>query len=260
MRSRNHLLVVGELALDDLGDDLDSCEGEARLVGTDRERDRLVGIAQELDQLEHRLARQDRFYRAMVAPERAAGVGQAVAVRCHDAQHVLVDGEEHPVEVIADVLNRHGELHEPERVLQRLLRQRECLRGVTCFHHAREIAGGQRLEVEPALAGAHRHAAFLCLERHLHIVGQRTQDVVELPRAGRDRAFGRTVDVRFGGDLDFQVGREKLDLGSGGGDQDVGEYRQGMAALDDAGNLLQGAQEFFVCRFDFQHDLLPIFR
>jgi hypothetical protein len=33
-----------------------------------------------------------------------------------------------------------------------------------------------------------------------------------------------------------------------------------MAAFDDASDLMQGAQELVVCRFDFQHQLLPIFR
>jgi len=46
VRRGDDLLVVGELALDDLGDDLDAAEGEADLVRADGERDGIVGIAE----------------------------------------------------------------------------------------------------------------------------------------------------------------------------------------------------------------------
>ena len=42
--------------------------------------------------------------------------GQAVAVGGDHAQRVLVDREEHAVQVVADVLHRHRELHQAERV------------------------------------------------------------------------------------------------------------------------------------------------
>jgi len=127
------------------------------------------------------------------------------------------------------------------------------------MHDAREIGRGKRLQVEAALAGPHRHAAFLGLQRHLGILGQRAKDVVELAGAGRHRAFGRAVDVRLGGDLHLQVRGEELDLRTRSGDEHVGQDRQRMAPFDDAGHLLEGAQELVVCRFDFQHELLSIF-
>src|SRR5438067_647615 len=86
MPRRDHLLVIRELALDDLRDDVDIAEGKAHLVRSDRERYRLVAVPQELDQLDHGLARQDRLDRSVVRPQGARCVRQPMAFGRDDAK------------------------------------------------------------------------------------------------------------------------------------------------------------------------------
>src|SRR6185437_10543146 len=231
VRGGDHLLVVGELALDDLRDDLDAAEAEAHLVGTDRERDRVVGVGEELDELDHGLVRQDRFDRAMVGAERAAREREPVPIRRDDPQHVPVDREEDAVQVVADVLHRHGELHQAQGVLERFLRQGEGLGRVLRLDHAREIGRRQRLQVEAALARPHHHAVLLRLERDVRVLGQRPKDVVELARSDRHSALGVAVDRRLRGDLDLEIGGEELERGARCAHEHVGKDRQGVPAL-----------------------------
>ena len=70
MAGRDHAVVVGELAVDDLAHELDVGEAEAHLVREDVDRHRVVDVGQELAELEHRLARQDHFLPRVVAGDR----------------------------------------------------------------------------------------------------------------------------------------------------------------------------------------------
>ena len=253
MPRRDHLLVIRELALDDLRDDVDIAEGKAHLVRSDRERYRLVAIAQELDQLDHGLARQDRLDRSVVRPQGARCVRQPMAVGRDDAKRRAVDGEKHPVQVIADVLHRHRELHQAQGVLQGLLRQREHLRRITRLDHPREIRRRESLEVEAALARAHRHAAFLRLDGDLGVLWQGPQDVVELARTHRHRSLRRCRELGLRGDLDFEVGREEFHTRARSRNQHVRQDGKGMPPFHDSRDLRERSEKFVVGCLDLQH-------
>src|SRR5690349_5054892 len=72
----NDPVVVGKLAVDDLRDELDVGEAEARLIREDVDRYRRVAVLEQLLELEHGLARQDHLGARIVAFDRDAGPGQ----------------------------------------------------------------------------------------------------------------------------------------------------------------------------------------
>ena len=83
--------------------------GEAHLVREHVERDGIVDVAEELAELEHRLARQDDFLALIVTGDREARPRKAMPIGRDGLQRPAVDDEQHPVEVVPDVLLRHRE-------------------------------------------------------------------------------------------------------------------------------------------------------
>ena len=116
-------LKSGNLPSTTLRDQFDVGEAEAHLVGEDVERDRVVGVGEQLAQFQHRLARQDHFLPRVVAVDGNAGPRQPMAVGGDGLQRALVDDQQHAVQVVADVLLRHRELGQFEELAQVLLRQ-----------------------------------------------------------------------------------------------------------------------------------------
>src|SRR3954467_10289826 len=231
----NDARVVGELAVDQLGDELDCTKTEGRLARRKLDANFLVGVGEELGQLEHGLSRHDRLLTREVGVEFDLGKGEAVAVGRHQLDLASLYDHQQTVEVIANVLLRHGVLHEPEHTTQGLLRHRKA-RHVACrLGEAREIFRRQRLQAKAALAGPYQQPLVLRLQADLGLLRQRPQDVEQLPRAHRKgtRILG-AGDAAAGADLDLDIGRQERHGFPGAVDQNVRQDRQRMTPLDDA--------------------------
>ena len=74
-------------------------------------------------------------------------------------QQLLVDDEQHSVEVVADVLLRHRELGELQQATEVALWQLDRLLPFLRQADSRIVRRGQRLQVEPRTAGPDRHFA-----------------------------------------------------------------------------------------------------
>jgi hypothetical protein len=127
------------------------------------------------------------------------------------------------------------------------------LGGIARLDHLREVRRRQGLEVEPALAGLHRHPVFLGLEGDLGILREGAQDVIELARADCDGPLRISLERRRGGDLHLEVRGEEVHPAARGRDQHIRENRQRMAPLDDARDLLQGTQQLVVRGLYLKH-------
>ena len=245
MGLRDHALVVGELAVDELGDELDRAEAEHGLVAGEHDLERVVVVGELAGEFEHGLARQDGFgalFHRRV--EVGRGVGQAVAVGGDHAQLAAVGDDQQAVEVVADVLLRHRVRHLGELALEGALADGEARGGVGRRVQARVVGGGQGLELEAAAAGLDGEALVVEREADLGAVGQGAQDVLQLARTDGDRRiFAADVAAGCGADLDLDVGGEHRELVAMLLDQHVGQDRQRVALFDDAGNRLQRGQE-----------------
>ena len=98
----NHTVVVGELALDQLGHELHAAKGELGLVAGELHLDDglvvTAGIAEQTLQFQHGLARQNHFLLdGHVHIQRGAGPGQTVTVSGHQAQGVAFGDEQNAV-------------------------------------------------------------------------------------------------------------------------------------------------------------------
>src|SRR5471030_1123438 len=250
----DHPRVVGELALDQLGDQLDVGEGQLDLVGGDVQLHRLVVLFQQALQFDDGLARDDHF----LALERLLGLhlaeGQAVAVGGHGDDVLAVQDQQQAVQVVADVLLGHREVDHVEQMLQRLLRQRDG--GVVALGllHGREFLGGQRLQREARFAGLHGQALVQQRHRHVARFRQRAQDVEQLAGGhGGAGHVGAGADAGVGGDLHFRVGRQEGHAFAVFADEDIGQNRHGVPTLDNTAHDLQRSQQRITGGFDQLH-------
>ncbi len=240
---RDHAVVVGELAVDDLADELDVGEAEADLRGEDVDGHEVVDLGEQLAELEHRLAREDHLLPLVVAFDREARPRQPVAVGGHGLQRALVGDEQHAVEVVADVLLRHRELGAAQEAAQLALRQRQRLQLVLPEADARIVGRRQRLQVEARAAGAHRHLRARRVDVEHGVVGQRAQQVLHLARGDGDRLALGAGPLRKRGDLHLEVGRRHVEPAVLLLEQHIRQNRQRMASFDDAGHRLQRFQQ-----------------
>jgi hypothetical protein len=244
---RNHALVVGKLAVDQLGNQLDRTEAQSRLVAAEFDVDRVFGIGQLARQFEHGLARQDHVELVGHAGQRFGHVGQAVAVGGDQPQLFAAHGQQQAVEVVADVLLGHRVLHQRQQTLELALRQADLDRFALGDLHAGVVLRRQGLQREAALAGAHRELAVIGVEADFLAFRQGTEDVLQLAcRHGQcSRLGGADVAGGAGTDLDLDVGGEQGQRIALGFDQDVGQDGQGVTLLDDAADRLQRTQQLF---------------
>src|SRR5690606_28291795 len=115
----NDARKVGKLALDQLGHEFDVAEAETDLARSNVDADRLVVIAKQTLHFEYGFARHDDIVLVFYAFDRRAAMSQTVAVGGHGAYPARLEHEQQAVQVIADVLLRHGEMHHVEQVLKR---------------------------------------------------------------------------------------------------------------------------------------------
>ena len=162
-----------------------------------------------------------------------------MTVRGHQAQIAAFYLHQQAVEIVANILHGHGVLHLREHIAEGFLRQGEGRNHFFADAHQREIFGRQGLQGEAGFAGLEGEAVLRPIQRHNCAFRQGAQDVLQFFGIGGDaEVFG--IGVRaMGVDLDFQVGGQDIGLPAGALNQHVGENRQGVLALHNAGNGLQ---------------------
>ena len=249
--------VVGKLAVDDLADELQPAELELHLVAEQRHEHRVVGVLQQSPQFEHRLARQDDLVAHVAVEQLARGQRQPMAVGGDEREFLLVHHQEHPVQVVADVLLGHRVLREADQLAQFALRQCDLGTRLGTFREAGKIRRRQRLHAEAASTRLQLDLGVLLVERDAGAIRQRSQDVEQLLRRDRDReiladalAFHRCRH------LDLEIGREQRHHAAFRLDQNIRQDRQGLSSLHHTGDGLQGAQqciaiELYVLHFSF---------
>jgi hypothetical protein len=171
-----------------------------------------------------------------------------VAVGRHGAQHgrgierhvVQVDA----VEVVARLLGGNGEAGGIDEGFQFLGRDFEGMGELACGEVG-EVLRRQRLEHEARAPGHHRQAAFV---RPLHqfelgAVGELAHDVIH--HVGRHGGGAGLGDVGRNAldDLQVEVGGGQADGAGVGLNEDVGQDRNGVAALHDALHVVERLQE-----------------
>ena len=209
----NHAREIRKLAFDQLGHQLDVAETETDLARRHVQRHRLVGVLEQALHFQHRLARHDDLMALGDAVGLGGAVRQAVAVGGHGAHTARLEHQQHAIEVVADILLGHGEVHHVEQVAQHALRHAQ--RHVPLFGlgHGRELAGRQRLQCEAALGRLHRQLVAGQAQLDLAGVRQGLQDVEQLARRHRGGLVLRAdAEVGMRGDLDLEVGGDESHL------------------------------------------------
>src|SRR6202000_273595 len=116
---RNHGLVVRETTVDELGREDHPTTTHAEMVATALQFDHALTGFEQTDQLIHALSGNDDL---ATSRNRAFQLGflqrQAVTVGSDATQRVLLEIQQHAVEVIADVLVRHGESRAIHQIAQ----------------------------------------------------------------------------------------------------------------------------------------------
>ena len=162
-------------------------------------------------------------------------------------ERLALGDEQDAVQVVADVVHRHREMHLIDQAAQHLLRHGEHGAEVAGLVDQREVLGWQALQREAALAALQRQLVLRRAQAD-HLLGrQRTQDVDQLActHRGAERAVVAAELLR-GAYLDFQIAGGELDLRPVLAQQHVGQYWQRVTSFDDAADGLQCAQELFL--------------
>jgi hypothetical protein len=173
---------------------------------------------------------------------------QPVAVRRHRAQHVDVTGlggmQIDAVEVIARLLGGNGETRAVDQVAQLARLQREGMRQIGLPGRGKVLArqGRKREHRAPrldldltAVAGARNF--------DLGALGQLADDIVEHMYRRRGRARLADLGRDRIDDGQIHVGRGQRQPPRAGVDQNVGENRDGIAALDGTLYMGQGLEQ-----------------
>src|SRR6202049_3489930 len=240
---RNDAVIVRKLSVDHLAHQFNVGEAESHLVSKQIDGQLVVAFLQKLADLQNGLARKNDFLACVASGNREARVRQPVAIGCHCLQRALVHDQQHAVEVIADVLLRHRELGELEQTAKIALRQ---LDGLLLFLRkvdARIIDRRQRLQVKSRAICAHGHLARRGIDIQRRTVGKRPQQILEFACSYCYRLvlFSREITVRS--DLHFEIRRCHKQPYVFLLDENIGEYRQRLPALNDARNSLQRLQQ-----------------
>ena len=201
---------------------------------------------------------------------------QPVSFRGHGPHALRIHRQHQPVQIEADVLMGHGEMHHLQQVAQLLLGQchigTQIIRAAfscrtlspICGHagfgtaslHDGKVIGCQRLQGKARLRRFQVQLVALQLQRDIRI-RQCPQDVDQLP--GRHRGVHLPcprADAGVGLDLDLHVRTDEAHLLTLLADQDVGQNGLGMTFLDDASHGLKRFQDGVPRRMNDLHDFL----
>src|SRR3954469_21810901 len=251
---RDHARVVRELAVDELRDQLDRAEAERRLSRGKLDAHFIVAVGEQLRELEHGFSRHDYFLAWQVRRELEAGEGEPMPVGGDELKAAILDHHEQPVQVIADILLRHGVLHQREQAPQGPLLELEARRLAGGLSEPREVFCRKALQRESASTRLKDEPLVLLLQGHLSGVRQCPQDVEELARSDRDRmGFRGGLEAALRDHLDLDVRREEREVGADALDQHVGQDRQRVRAFDDSAHCGKGYEDLVVLCLDQNH-------
>ena len=163
---------------------------------------------------------------------------------------VALHHQQQAVEVVADVLLRHGVLHQRQQTFELFLGQVDFGLRAIGTGHAREIFGGQSLQVETAFTGLELEAAIFVIQADFGRFGQRTQDVLQLARSDGERRLVAAAGAGGSADLDFDIGGKQCQAITIFFHQHVGKNRQRVTFFNDAANGLQWRQKLIAGAFE----------
>jgi hypothetical protein len=214
-----------------------------------------LGVGQQALQLQHGLARQDHFLLGHFHVERGAGKRQAVAVGGHQAELLAFGHKQDAVEVVADVVHRHGKRHLVEQVFRVFCGTLKVGPKLADSCTSGKSSGGRVCSVKLAFAAFEDQLACgLPGSRSGRRHGAQDVDQLACTHGGGEVAIIATQFDR-GADLDFEVAGGQLHLWTGFADQHVGQNGQGVPALHDAGHRLQCGQYGVLGGFQNDHVL-----
>ena len=245
----NDAHVVGEGTVDDLGGQAGLAEFEADLLRADHDLDRAGAVVEQAADLVDGLARDDDSGTAGGALRGGRlGEGQSVAIGGDGPQQRdagLGHGVEvEAVQIVAGLFGRDGEPGLVDQPGEVFLGQGEArARGVG--RHDREVAGRQDRQVEFRTAGLDHQTGIVAVvaERDLGTVRQFADDFIEGVGGGGDLALDIHLGLGLVDHLHVEVGGGERQLVVPGAEQDVGQDRNGVAALDDALHVAKGLEE-----------------
>src|SRR5205085_5782776 len=101
---REDMRVIRELAVDQLGDELDGAEGERSLARRELDIYLFFAIREELGELEHRFSRDDDFLAWQFSRKLEGSVGEPVPVGRDELQLLFLHDHQQAVQVVANIL------------------------------------------------------------------------------------------------------------------------------------------------------------
>ena len=236
----NDAVVIRELAFHQFGHKLHAAKAELGLVVGKLHVDRAFGIAQQALQLQHRLARQDHLLPGYFDVQRGRGKGQAMAVSGDQAELLALGHKQNAIQVVADIVHRHGKRHLAQQVFQCFLWHAEHRAKSGGLLHQREILCRQGLQRELAFAALEDDLAGVRFERYSLVGRHGAQNVDQLARAhGGGEVAGVALQLGRGADLDLQITGGELQRGACFANQDVGQDGQRVPPLHNASDRLQ---------------------
>ena len=216
----------------------------------DLQLQRILAVAQQPPQFEHRLAWQNHLDIAACA-RLLLGIAQrqAVAVGGHRADPVTGHLQQQAVEVVAHVLVGHGEGGLVDQPLEHP------------FGKAQPFAGRRGLDAgivlrrqgahgETAAAGAQGRLVALDVQGDVRTLRQRLADVHQLARRQGELQLSVHLRGGAGGQFHLQVGGGEPDRARGRGDQHIGQDGQSLAAFHHAARFQQGTEQLFPVGLD----------
>ena len=101
-------VVVREFALHQFGDKFHVIKPEPRLVIGKLQLQGAFFVAEQTLQLQHRFARQDHLLARHFVVQGGGSKRQTMAIGGHQAQLFAIGHKQNAIEVVADVVHRHG--------------------------------------------------------------------------------------------------------------------------------------------------------
>ncbi len=220
-------------------------------------RDR-IGILKQFLDLADGLARNDNAGHAGAAGRRVhLRLGQAMTVGRHGAQlggvALADDMAKDAVQIIAGLFGGDGKLRAVDQAFELRAGHGEGDRQVAGIE-VRKIGVGQHLQQKASAARLQRHCrTFRGIETDFSAVRQFADNVVEHERGNRRRAGLFDHRRRSIDDLHVQIRRFQGKIGALRLEQYVAKDGDGVAALNDAMNVVQGFEKIGPFDRDF-HD------